>query len=289
MRTIYTSITTACVALLIASSASAQFFLYEGFQTPGDYTDGANINGQSGGTGDWAANWTDLDPQSGSSGVFLTEDTSLNYTEGLNQLDTTAGSLQKSTSLHTQYSRQFDNAAFNTSFGNGEDVWFSVLFSANTSSRFYFSIDNDGGASAGTPGGPGFRQQTAGGNLQAQFNNSLSASVTYNADQTYFILGRITQGEDGVVNDVLDVWIDPVLGGSLGAADLTSSNDYNMSFSEYINIRSNSSNAIIFDEIRVGVSQAAVTPYTAVPEPGVCAALLGVLALGVAHFRRKRA
>lgn len=274
----FLSLVTLGVIFIMPVIVSAQFSLYDGFQTPGQYTAGTDITTQTGaGSGAWDGNWF----YGGLVGSpFNTETTSLSYSQGGNNLVTTNGSLDKTQTGggNTTIHRPIDNAAI----GGASEIWFSFLFQTNDAQRFWFSLAD---ATNNTPRGPAVTLNA--GVLEVQVNNFIS-STTFDitAGETYFLIGRITT--DIAENDTtIEAWLDPELTGSLMGTSISATNpNYSVLNSNFVSLRANTNNTVIFDEIRFGTTLDSVRP---IPEPSVYALGAGLVALlGRMAWTRRR-
>ncbi len=267
------------IVLLQASTLSAQFLIYDGFETPGDYTADTNISAQTGaGSGNWGGSSYTYDNEGQ---PVNTVTSSLTYTDGSNTLATADGSIQKTAGVNSVFSRTFDNTAFNASFGAGEDIWLSTLIGMEATTDITFRVSR-----ADQFNGAGF--DIIGGTLVAKFNNSTSSgSMSMTPGQTYFLVGRIQQDAGAGGDDVFDLWVNPDLGSTpVGSGDLTVEQGYAISLMGRVVMQSRNNDSIHMDEIRVGASFDAVAPT--IPEPSVYALAFGLCAGVLVCFRRRR-
>jgi len=115
-------------------------------------------------------------------------------------------------------------------------------------------------------------------------------AVDLNANETYFILGRLYKSTSGsgAAYDRFDIWVDPTAGAS-GTPDLTASGTGSISGFDTIGIRTaniDASDTFWIDELRYSTSFASAI----VPEPSTAVLLAGglaVLACGPLHRRRR--
>lgn len=277
--------TTLAVSLLLAATCSkAQFFAYDGFETPGDYTDATDITAQTGGgSGDWDTvtlpNWNSIN----AGGTFETVTSSLTYTAGANTLVTTAGSLDKSPGGNTIIDRDFNTTSFISTFSNtSTDMWFSILVEAESTTDTSFRFTRDSAAN-----GPSF--EILNGNLRAQFSNDFSSnSVALTDGITYFLLGRVQQDAGVGGEDILDIWVNPDLDSApIAGGDLTVEKGYDITIVSRVQTQSRNTDSLHFDELRIGDSFDDVTPSTAIPEPSVYA-YVASLGIAVVLIRRRR-
>lgn len=273
MKSALSIYTAAC--LLSVSYANAQFIIYEGFETPGDYADGVTITSQTGGgSGDWGgSNWSIENPGIGYQSVT----TSLTYSDGSNNLITSDGSLSKVAGSNTISYRNFDNTAFNNTFGSGGEIWFSALFHAESTTDIVYRISRDSAFN-----GPGFNVEN--GQLTARFNNTISSSsISVDNGETYFVVGRVTPD----TTNTLDLWLNPSLGSApIGAGDLTVDQGYDLTLLARTIVQSRNNDSAMLDELRLGSTFASVTPNTAIPEPSTYV-LLFACAIGAVAIRRR--
>ncbi|WOO39751.1 hypothetical protein [Rubellicoccus peritrichatus] len=269
--------TLAALLLFVATYSHAQFFAYDGFETPGDYTDATDVTAQSGGgSGDWDTvtlpNWNSIN----AGGTFETVTSSLTYTAGSDTLLTTTGSLDKSVGGNTIVDRDFNTTPFISTFSNtSTDLWFSLLVAAESTTDTSFRLTRDSAAN-----GPSF--EILNGNLRAQFNNDFSSnSVPLTDGTTYFLLGRVRQDAGAGGEDILDMWVNPDLDSApIAAGDLTVEKGYDITIISRVQIQSRNNDSFHFDELRIGDSFSDVAP-TVIPEPSVYVFAVGFSAIGL--------
>lgn len=272
---------TAC-SLAIVTNTQAALLVYDGFETPGDYTVDSTINGISGGTGDWTSSWAV------GGGTINAVENSIPVT-GLVQSPGKI-STNPDTDTAANVRRQFDGTAFDAL---GSEVWFSYAYSREAGSNNHnVFITGDGSATRYF----GLRSENATSsevNATLRFSGSTveksAASISLVNGEDYFIIGRMTFEPEVGVFARLDVWSNPMdfsSVGALGAADMfvQTTNVYDSGFSD-VWIQNGANASYEFDEIRIGSTLANVTP---VPEPTV-AILVGLTGLAVLVFRRRLA
>ncbi|WP_269539156.1 hypothetical protein [Cerasicoccus fimbriatus] len=276
---------------VFATAANAQFAIYDGFETPGDYTADTNVTTQTGGgSGDWGgSSWTLVTGSTGTSDPkFNTVTSSLNYSSGGNSLVTTPGSLYKAPGANRIIGRDFDKTIYDSTFSNSStELWFSVVFAMEaTTDVFFRAVSRDT-----VINGPGF--SVTDGSLQAVFNSGTSTgSVSLTQGETYFILGRLQQGVGTNGDDVLDIWVNPDLAiAPIASGDLSREQNFNLTeaaISRSI-IQSRNNDSLNIDEFRMGSTFDSVTPFTTVPEPTTFALITGMFMLtGALVIRHRR-
>ncbi|WOO40290.1 hypothetical protein [Rubellicoccus peritrichatus] len=264
---------------------SAQFQLYEGFDTPGTYANDIDITTQSpsGGIGDWVGDWSSV--QAGVGGEFKSVSASMNYTDTSgNILQTTNGSLQRTGGATTTINRALDQSLYTSSVPqNGGTSWFSLIVDVDNtgpSTRFDFNVGD------GQNRGPGFVLDSN-GVLSARINNAGFDNTTTLSDGVYFLLGRTTFSIS--TNPTLDLWINPILDESeLGAASLTvTGGSFGASETDQVTLRTRNGSIAHVDEIRVANTFDGVV--TVIPEPAYSVVALTLITIGgMLIMRRKR-
>ena len=289
--------------LLTASTASANLLAYEGF----DYAAGTgNLVGLDGGTG-WGGAWnTRPNVVGGGSSISNQGDIlagSLSYSDGVNSLLTTGGhSYMYGTSVGS-----FEPARALASTAGGAD---------GTSLFVSFLINRVGAAQnpATTsppneyPRGANVRWWTDGGERGNIGNNSNATTDTVKltskdsalidsgvqfSNTVNFVVGRIDF--DTTNGNMLYLWVNPSLsvedlGSALSTAYVDGANITHGGIDAISPFLGNDSSGrppseILFDELRIGTTYAAVTP---VPEPATIAAILGLIAGTFVFIRRRR-
>ncbi|MDD3181009.1 MAG: PEP-CTERM sorting domain-containing protein [Opitutaceae bacterium] len=124
------------------------------------------------------------------------------------------------------------------------------------------------------------------GDVASQTGQSSGISIT---TQTVYLVGKIQFNTSGT-SDSIWFWVNPS-----SASDLQNTANYNASLINPYDIGSigrfhvyvdHPSSGFYFDEVRV--STAAADMFGAIPEPSTYAALVGIIVLGVAAWRRRR-
>ena len=233
-------------------------FVYDGFATPGDYSNGYDLAAQTaGGYGDWYGDWSDI--QSNAAAGTVTS--SLTYSG----LTTTGGSITTSTATRLHYIRQFANDQY--LFAADGEVWFSALFK-RTSGGNNFGITIASGTSEYI--GCGFRVDNSAYDVRASINGTLGTTNAYTSfsnGDTVLVVGRVSIDAGDTAGDhVVDIWVNPDTGVDLSNAALKSGDSWvdrayaGFEASDRINVYCHQNNAMSYDEIRVGPNWASVVP-----------------------------
>lgn len=273
------SLLTSLVILIAAlPQARAVLIAYDGFSTPGTYTNGTSILTPGNGGSGWTDNWT----VSGTpTAQFVATTSGLTYSNG-GALTTTAGAAIDSLSGNTtQMMRHFAT----TSYSDGDTIYLSFLTdrtSAVSNSYLDFRLINrTGDATRGY-----FRNTTGGADsfsiynqADTQLGSSFGSGLQNN---TFFVVLRIDFAAGA--NDTLSVWLNPALNAPLGTANASGTLNLDSNDIGGIRLTGGSSATGVFDEVRVGTTFADVSP---IPEPATWALLAGSLTALVV-FRRRR-
>jgi hypothetical protein len=257
----------AALLALAASSAQAAVIASDSFnQAPGV------ANGMTAGAG-FTTNWS-------ADGAYSVVSGSLTYADPLYTIPTSGNSL----------------AAVGSWSGAGADfapvtgrVWFSYLFKPTIITGFHQAgiqpTDSEsfkvGMKDAGGIPGYAFSEHNNGG-----ANGTLANEVQFTAGETYLMVG--TYSTDGSPDSAL--YVNPVLGGSSPSLGLDAAifSGTNWGASNIARFRMYAIDADwVVDNIVIGTTFESVV--TAIPEPSSYAALLGLVGLGFAASRRRRA
>lgn len=258
------SIRLAAVGFLLAGiiPGHAALIAYEGFETPGTYTDGSPIVGISGGSG-----WTGAFTQGG---ALSFHGNSAGLTFG--DLQTTVG--QATVPLDGGNPFNFvQNGRTFSPIGSGS-LWMSWLYAPGSPDSIYsgLGLSQTGGGELfyiGTDGNGQLRIDTSGaGGTNASYG-ALTAS-------TQFITVHVDYSTGNV-----DVYRNPAPGGALGSA-VASFSGISPGAVGSIVFLGGANGTTSFDEIRLGTSYQDVSP---IPEPAAC---LMLLAAGVMPLARRR-
>ena len=259
--------------LLLASPAYGDLIIYEGFETPGDYTDGVDLAASTDPTA--GTGFTTAWGNTGAANALRGSNGGLNYTDsnGATLATTDGGAFKVGGTRADSYFRSFALTPTPTA---GSKLWMSMIFNRDSANKNW-GVTLDAGAVNGN-GGFGFGEENdtsapiisaVGANIQGSIGNR----VEVGNGSTVFVVGRVTfDATDIGGSPTMDVWVNPDLDDDLasvarGGGDSTITRSYSGSAStESLVIYSHQDNAITFDEIRVGTTLADVVPL--VPEPG---------------------
>lgn len=268
---------TLLASTLFAATSYAQ--IYDGFETPGDYTAGSTVDGGSGGTG-WASNWSAADPNR-----YLADSSSLNYSDGTNSLITTDGSLSIPTiGGSNNITRDFATPTA------GDTVWFSFIsdrtdnLPGNFNNGWTVGLFSGGNILYGVTGEDdqtptvwsSIQFVSGGGGLQ-----STTLSGTNIQDLT-FVVGQVANM--GTASTELNLWLNPadLTDLNLGNANYTSGT-FNGAVANQVGLSVFGNRGGFVDEFRVGSTLADVV---VVPEPTSAALLIGATSLVLLRRRR---
>lgn len=275
----------ALISAVSAGAAHADLLIYEGFETPGDYTGGVDVtssNVANPGEGFTSA-WTN----SGAADALLASATGLSYTDSNSaMLQVTDGSAQNPVTVRADvYSRTF---ALGFTPASGDELWMSLLFNRTDGNKGWAVTLDEGTPNA--TGGFGFGSSNNSGAVGAAMQQQFGNLLTVDNNETQFVVGRLTFNSDNPAGPpTMDVWLNPDLDEDLsavavGGGDSTFTRNYTgVVNTQNLVIYSHQDNAIIFDEIRVGTALADVVP---IPEPGSLALVAAGSVLVVVRRRR---
>ncbi len=268
-------LTSLAILIAVLPQARAVLIAYDGFSTPGTYTNGTSIltpgNGGSGWTGNWVVSGTPT-------GQFVGTTSGLTYSNGGALTTTSGAAIDDSSTLSTQMRRQFASANYN----NGDTLYFSFLVNRTaplSSSPLEMRLRSGDSTRAI------FRSSSSSADswtLANAANTVLGTAGSSVVGNTFFVVMKL----DFVTNNnTLSLWLNPALNVPLGTPDVsgglgsTSWNDINN-----VGFTGGASATGTFDEIRVGTTFADVSP---IPEPTTWALLAGSLT-ALMVFRRRR-
>jgi hypothetical protein len=273
MRKALVTLSALGVSALVCLPAAAATVAYEGF----NYSSGAQLWGQSGGTG-WNGAWRQR--LVGTAGVTpAVSSTGLSYVDANgNQLTTSGLAAVVNNTGGTQIG--FRDLAI----GRTTETWMSFLIDPGSSGNFigmtlYDLSDNNGAPNSIV--GIDQRLSTDGLRLTALGD---TGHIDFDPvdDTTVFTVLHLVKGGGTAGADLIEVFYNPLLN-STPATAFDSINVTSGSF-DRVRIAATIATPALFDEFRVGDSFADVAPYV-VPEPSTC----GLLALGLgALFARRR-
>lgn len=276
LRTIVT-VAACAVSLTLPNVSNASLLVYDGFETPGDYTAGSTIDGISGGEGNWNGSWT---VENG------TADAAVDSIP-VSGLEQASGKLVTNNPISAAVNvrRTFDS----TEFANlGSEVWFSYAFSREEGSNNYNVFISNGntnryfGLRSENDPSDEFRAtlRFAGSTVEKS-----ASAVTLTNGVDYFVIGKMFFNASG--DDRLDVWVNP---GDFSSTSALGSSDMFVetanTFTDFVDVWiSNGANATYnFDELRIGSELNDVSP---IPEPSSLV-LMGLAILGLTFLRRSR-
>jgi hypothetical protein len=263
---------------LATTHASAQLLSYEGF----NYSVGANLDTQSGGTG-WAANW----------GQFTGDGTGYTNTSG-SLSDPTHTLLTSGNKVSTGASSSSFEARYNqiTNYGgNGTTNFFSILIrpdnlgaSGQDSSGGdgYFFLQLYGGSGVGNTLFAGKNSESADWGLVqgTTTNNHSFSSIAAVSNQTVFL---VVEGDYTSGADTFKLFVNPTPGAPEPAVP-SATLSFDIGTQNGLGINTGNGAAASYDEIRVGTTFASVTP---VPEPSAFVLVaFGLASLVGYRFRR---
>lgn len=234
--------------------SSAVLYAYEGF----NYTSGASVTGQNGGTGNWNGAW------------IGTASTAV-VTPGLTYLTlpTTSGAANNPNQFSTQGNGRFWTGLNSTA---GSELWFSVLVNQTATGvnmRIY-GLADAGVVNGGFNVGAGIELDA--GNIYTRIaNTQVATGLTYTAGTTMLLVTRYTFS-DTAGQDAMTLWVNPSLTGGVPTGGSTQLGDFSAGWlsSPFVGFRGRYGT---LDEIRLGTQFGDV-----VPEPGVLSlALVGGL------------
>jgi len=284
--------------LALGGTVQAAALLEDGFATgSGDYTAGAVLVGQTGTpeTGSYGGAWAGhgSGAQYGEAQVF---GTGLSYTDGAgNTLQASGGGIRMQRS--------------STGGPYQKDAYVDPNGTPPSVDSVYFSgILDLGGAGNGWLGvrvGPTSSKDVIGvgvnssGHAQIRQNGGVSATSagTFDVSAPVFLVGRIQADGAGGSNDLVYLYLNPLLPSEPVAADLThdvgTRGWYHGQSLEVLQLSamvSSGAAPTFFDEFRIGSSWADVTAHTVqttIPEPATMAAL-ALAVTGLGGYVRKR-
>ena len=275
----------ATMGMVVGSQAT--LLLYEGFDYAGSLSNGADLTGVSGGSGNWSGAWTN----NGSAMAFSS--TGLSYTDaGGRTLSATGGAVaDNATGNGVVVAKRFYTPG---TIGESGTLWFSMLVNYTDGAHDYVHFGGTDGT-AGRDSGFGFAvgNGTVGGgiaddNLAASLSDNagglLNAGTTpaFTLGSTHLVVGRLSLVDGG--NDTLDIWLDPELTSayfSTNAVDSSVTAGF-VSVTNLFQIGSGAAAIATYDELRLGTD---VTDVIAIPEP-MTLGLIGLSGIGILFARR---
>ena len=270
------------LALGVSLPASAAIVLQEQFDY-GSLTQGASINGQTGGTG-WSAGW--------GAGSSAYQTAGLSYSSSTVALTYSATGGAVATQSNANVIRAFATSAPPTA---GSTYWGAFLFNFNgvapvngaTRAVFWSAGSNNGMSVEFTNDGAG------GGRVAARAASGTAGSVVtstttfdFSTSATNLIIFR-SVWSDTAGGDSMTLWLNPTDVSSVAAlgAGSSVSGDFGSAATPNIYLRANNSTSPwIFDEFALGTALSDVAAV--VPEP--TAAILSALPLAGCLLRRRR-
>lgn len=235
-----------------------------------------DLNGQNGWTADAA-----LDVASGG----------LSYTKGIISID--------GGDKHATWSGANVQPLGSKAFASqSSEVWFSLTINVtatDTSSRFWFYVSNDADlADAGVVGQINSNSTALAAGSRIGSSQAISANSSLNAGNTVFIVGRFSQtGITTTVGDYdkMEMWVNPD-STSLGVA-FTATNPTGTTggitggIDTFALTALGTGSTVLWDNLRVGTTQADVLDVYVIPEPSTYTAFGGLAAMSLVVLRRR--
>jgi hypothetical protein len=266
----------------LASEARAVIIAQDSFES---YAAGSQLNGQTGGSGFSGAY---VVPSALQSNVTVVNQ-SLNYAggdvvvNGGSRAVRVTGAADSSPLISRSFAAQ-----------TGSPVYFSFLYNTNTTAEAFLQFGLANGA-AGEPQASVGLQGIAGsgGGAEGFFARVPNAGTTtfatsgINANQTYFVVGRISQGSGSSTYNVVDLFVNPTsLNESTPTLSATAAANTGVStFDNFMlrTARTDVGSLYNFDQLTIGTTFADVVP---IPEPTTAAA--AAAGVGLLLIRRRR-
>ncbi|MFK5893547.1 MAG: hypothetical protein QM504_10035 [Pseudomonadota bacterium] len=239
--------------MTIISNSQAQLIAYDGF----DYSLDDSLTGLDGGSG-WATAWTS---NSGSGKIV----SGLNYSDANgNQLVREGNAYEVNPSIFFYQTLRDTTTTFGT---GGTTVWLSfIIQQANVSTGTNYATVTlgtgftfDSNAMIGGIGGNPSHSFI--GNFYGSSGGVSDLSNTLGLSESTFLVLRFDFSESG--NDSLSLWFNPILDNTIGDPLLTYSGKNYAEMISGITIAHGDFRNFVYDEIRIGIDYASVSPIRA--------------------------
>ncbi len=178
------------------------------------------------------------------------------------------------------------------------EVWFSLTINVtatDTSSRFWFYVSNDADlGDAGVVGQINNNSTALAAGSRIGSSQAISGNSSLNAGNTLFIVGRFSQSQTGGTAavgdyDKMEMWVNPdsTTLGVASAAINTTGTGITSGIDTFALTALGTGSTVLWDNLRVGTTQADVLDVYTIPEPSSYAALGGLAAMSLAALRRR--
>jgi len=264
-------------SLAVVFPASAGSVAYEGF----DYTSGANLWGQSGGTG-WTGSWRGRNVGTTGATPFVSS-TGLTYTDLNGNILTTSG-----LSAAVNNTGGTEIGFRDLASGRTTETWISLLIDPGSSGNFIGITLYNGSDDNVAPYsivGVDQRSTTIGDALRlTALGNTARPDFDPADDTSVFTVLHLVPGGSTNGTGLIEVYYNPLLN-SVPTSPFDFIDVPTTAFDRF-RIAATVPSVGLYDEIRVGDTFADVAPFTAVPEPSTCTLITTGL-LGLIAIRRR--